>query len=91
VFGPYVFAQEVYNGICEVCHAGTNYDAPVPPPDSTNYLQYFRPWEGFVNPFTISGAVDTLDGVVINGLPINPVTKGGGLYSATVGHGWLTM
>jgi hypothetical protein len=67
---------------------GTNYDASVIPPDSTAYLQYFRPWEDFVNPLIFSGSVDTLDGVTMNGLPGNPVTKGGGLYSATVTSGW---
>ena len=34
--------------------------------------------------YTISGHVGTLDGVTMNGLPGNPVTSGGGAYSATV-------
>ena len=36
---------------------------------------------------TISGSVGT-DGVTMDGLPGNPVTSGGGLYSATVDYGW---
>ena len=38
--------------------------------------------------YTISGSVGTLDGVTMNGLPGNPVTSGGGNYSATVVYGW---
>ena len=38
--------------------------------------------------YTISGTVGTLDGVTMNGLPGNPVTSGGGNYSATVDYGW---
>ncbi|GAF76313.1 unnamed protein product, partial [marine sediment metagenome] len=38
--------------------------------------------------YTISGAVGSLDGVTMNGLPGTPVTSGGGLYSATVNYGW---
>jgi hypothetical protein len=38
-------------------------------------------------PITISGMTG-LDGVVMNGLPGNPVTSGGGLYSATVPYNW---
>ncbi len=41
-----------------------------------------------LNTYTISGAVGTLDGVTMNGLPGNPITSGGGLYSATVDYGW---
>ncbi|MGA2914409.1 MAG: pneumococcal-type histidine triad protein [Sedimentisphaerales bacterium] len=37
--------------------------------------------------FTISGSAG-MDGVVINGLPGNPVTSGGGLYTATVDYGF---
>jgi len=37
--------------------------------------------------FTISGTIG-VDGVVMNGLPGNPVTKGGGLYTATVDYGF---
>jgi type II secretory pathway component GspD/PulD (secretin) len=37
--------------------------------------------------FIISGSTG-MDGVVINGLPGNPVTKGGGLYTATVDYGF---
>ena len=36
---------------------------------------------------TISGSVG-MDGVTMDGLPGNPVTSGGGLYSATVDYGW---
>jgi hypothetical protein len=36
---------------------------------------------------TISGSVG-LDGVTMDGLPGNPVTSGGGLYSTTVDYGW---
>jgi hypothetical protein len=36
---------------------------------------------------TISGTT-ALDGVVMEGLPGNPVTSGGGLYSATVDYDW---
>jgi len=36
---------------------------------------------------TISGSV-SMDGVTMDGLPGNPVTSGGGLYSTTVGYGW---
>ncbi|MDY6987280.1 MAG: cytochrome c3 family protein [Thermodesulfobacteriota bacterium] len=67
---------------------GTNYDASANPPGYTDYLQYYRPWEDFVDPYIISGSVDTLDGVTMSGLPGDPVTKGGGLYSATVTGGW---
>ena len=38
--------------------------------------------------YTISGHVGTLDGVTMNGLPGNPVTSGGGAYSATVTTTW---
>jgi len=37
--------------------------------------------------FTISGTTG-LDGVEMNGLPGNPITKNGGLYSAEVDYGW---
>lgn len=37
--------------------------------------------------FTISGTVG-MEGVVMNGLPGNPITGKGGLYSATVDYGW---
>ncbi|MDY6952743.1 MAG: cytochrome c3 family protein, partial [Thermodesulfobacteriota bacterium] len=37
---------------------------------------------------TISGSVGTLDGVTMKGLPGNPVTTGGGAYSATVCDAW---
>ena len=36
---------------------------------------------------TISGSVG-MDGVTMDGLPGNPVTSGGGLYSATVDYNW---
>ena len=36
---------------------------------------------------TISGTTG-LDGVTMNGLPGNPVTSGGGLYSVQVPYGW---
>ena len=36
---------------------------------------------------TISGSVG-MDGVTMDGLPGNPVTSGGGLYSTTVDYGW---
>jgi hypothetical protein len=51
--------------------------------DQTN--QDYAPTEAS---YIISGSVGTLDGVIMDGLPGNPVTSGGGLYSATVGHGW---
>lgn len=35
----------------------------------------------------ISGSVG-IDGVTMDGLPSNPVTSGGGLYSTTVDYGW---
>jgi hypothetical protein len=42
--------------------------------------------------YTISGKVAinglAFDGVTMNGLPGNPVTNGGGLYSAIVDYGW---
>lgn len=42
--------------------------------------------------YTISGTVTSsgsgLDGVTMSGLPGNPVTSGGGNYSATVDYGW---
>jgi uncharacterized delta-60 repeat protein len=41
-----------------------------------------------INIYTISGSVGTLDGVVMNGLPGNPVTSAGGSYFAKVEHGW---
>jgi type II secretory pathway component GspD/PulD (secretin) len=37
--------------------------------------------------YTISGSTG-MDGVVMNGLPGNPVTSGGGLYTATVDYGF---
>ena len=37
--------------------------------------------------FTISGTTG-LDGVEMNGLPGNPITNSGGLYSAQVDYGW---
>ena len=37
--------------------------------------------------FTITGSTG-MDGVVMNGLPGNPVTSGGGLYTATVDYGF---
>jgi hypothetical protein len=42
-----------------------------------------------VTTYAISGSVGTLDGVTMSGLPGDPVTSGGGFYSADVGHGWL--
>jgi subtilisin family serine protease len=45
-----------------------------------------------VNTYTISGKVtylgSGLDGVAMTGLPGNPVTSGGGLYSTIVDYGW---
>jgi len=42
--------------------------------------------------FTISGAITSdgipLDGVIMNGLPGNPVTDANGFYTAEVGSGW---
>jgi len=38
--------------------------------------------------YTINGYAGTLDGVTMNGLPGNPVTSGGGAYSATVTCVW---
>ncbi len=42
--------------------------------------------------YTISGKVTinglAFDGVTMNGLPNNPITSGGGLYSAAVNYGW---
>ncbi len=38
--------------------------------------------------FTISGSVGGADGVVMQGLPGNPVTGGGGLYKVEVPYGW---
>jgi len=47
---------------------------------------------GSLPQYTISGTVTSggtgLDGVTMNGLPGNPVTSGGGLYTATVDSGW---
>jgi hypothetical protein len=37
---------------------------------------------------TISGSVGLLDGVTMNGLPGNPVTRDNGSYSANAGRGW---
>ena len=37
---------------------------------------------------TVSGSVGLVDGVAMNGLPGNPVTRENGSYSANVGHGW---
>ncbi len=41
-----------------------------------------------VKTFTISGTVDGMEGVVMNGLPGNPVTGMNGTYSITVEYGW---
>jgi len=41
-----------------------------------------------VKTFTISGTVDGMEGVVLNGLPGNPVTGANGTYSVTVEYGW---
>jgi hypothetical protein len=41
-----------------------------------------------LNTYTVSGSVGTVDGVTMNGLPGDPVTSGGGFYSAAVNHGW---
>jgi hypothetical protein len=41
-----------------------------------------------INTYTVSGSVGSLDGVTMNGLPGNPVTSGGGSYSADVDYGW---
>ncbi|MDY6990935.1 MAG: hypothetical protein SWQ30_23075, partial [Thermodesulfobacteriota bacterium] len=38
-------------------------------------------------PYTISGNAG-MDGVTMSGLPGDPVTSGGGFYSATVDYGW---
>lgn len=40
-----------------------------------------------VKSFTLSGSTG-VDGVVMKGLPGDPVTRGGGLYAATVDYGW---
>jgi len=53
--------------------------------DQTN--QDYTPTEAS---YTISGRAGTLDGVTMNGLPGNPVTSGGGFYSAVVGYGWTS-
>jgi len=37
--------------------------------------------------FTVSGSTG-IDDVIMEGLPGNPVTRGGGLYAATVDYGW---
>ena len=41
-----------------------------------------------VKTFTISGTVDGMEDVVMNGLPGNPVTGMNGTYSVTVEYGW---
>ena len=41
-----------------------------------------------VRTYTISGTVDGMEGVVMNGLPGNPVTGMNGTYSVTVEYGW---
>ncbi|MBW8003052.1 MAG: type II and III secretion system protein [Planctomycetes bacterium] len=40
-----------------------------------------------IKTFTISGST-TMDGVLMDGLPGNPVTSDGGLYCVTVNYGW---
>ncbi|MGA2323554.1 MAG: hypothetical protein ABSG22_06875 [Sedimentisphaerales bacterium] len=54
-------------------------------PVTTN--QTNQDYSAKVKTFTISGTIG-VDGVVMNGLPGNPVTKGGGLYTATVDYGF---
>ncbi len=44
-------------------------------------------YAGTLITFTISGTTG-MEGVTMNGLPGNPVTGVGGLYSATIGYGW---
>ncbi|MHC4594351.1 MAG: type II secretion system protein GspD [Planctomycetota bacterium] len=41
-----------------------------------------------VRTYTISGTVDGMEGVVMNGLPGDPVTGTNGTYSVTVEYGW---
>jgi len=43
--------------------------------------------EGVLPTYTISGTTG-IDGVVMDGLPGNPVTSGGGVYNVTVDYGW---
>ncbi|MBN2590894.1 MAG: hypothetical protein JXA96_13600 [Sedimentisphaerales bacterium] len=38
--------------------------------------------------YTISGKVGNMEGVVLNGLPGNPVTKANGVFSVVVNYGW---
>jgi type II secretory pathway component GspD/PulD (secretin) len=58
----------------------TNYE-PVKADQTTNYR---------ASPitFAISGSVGDVNGVTMQGLPGNPKTGAGGLYSATVPYGW---
>ena len=44
-------------------------------------------YAGTVNTYTISGSVG-IDGVTMSGLPGDPVSSSGGLYSATVDYDW---
>jgi hypothetical protein len=68
--------------------AGYNFSPP--------YIHYYHVSSNYTNQdytpsvktFTISGYVDTLSGVTMNGLPGNPVTNSSGFYTAPVNWGW---
>jgi type II secretory pathway component GspD/PulD (secretin) len=60
--------------------AGKKYD-----PVTTN--QTNQDYNAKLKTYTISGSAG-MDGAVMNGLPGNPVTSGGGLYTATVDYGF---
>ena len=55
--------------------------------DPVTTKQTNQDYSAKVRTFTISGSAG-MDGVVMNGLPGNPVTSGGGLYTATVEYNW---
>ena len=55
--------------------------------ESVKANQVSQDYSAKLKTFTISGSTG-MDGIVMNGLPGNPVTKDGGKYSATVDYGF---
>jgi hypothetical protein len=67
----------------------SSYDATGNTMTPPTHMEWYRPWQDYsLNTYTISGSVGTLDGVTMSGLPGDPVTTGGGSYSADVDSGW---
>ena len=85
----YYTAKVDYNWSATVIPAKTGYTFNPPSVPYTNVIanQANQDYIAALITFTISGTTG-VDGVVMKGLPNNPVTANGGIYSATVSFGW---